>query len=213
LQGLTTFDVLVTSLPVTLSELSRLSGYSRQWIKKLAMQTGIPWLARDENGDWKVRDSKAASRWASSVSARRTPRVFSKVSRDDFLTSGELAQLTGYSRRHISRLTAIPGAFWRGRQRAFHKSSRLQAWIEQRRSVGRHEATIVRPAAYQHIDRLNAWVMTCDLDEDAPVLDKVEEWVVALLSNIRSRRRTSSRPAEAPIKIPGTGGGAKTQRH
>jgi len=69
----------------------------------------------------------------------------------DYYTTGEIANETGYHRRHIARLAQnIPGAIYSGKRWVFPKSEELHLWI--RNSIGVRVAA-VRAARAEH--RLN----------------------------------------------------------
>jgi len=55
---------------------------------------------------------------------------------------------------------------------------------------------------YQHINSLYSFVKSCDVDEDAPILDKLEEDARSLIRVIGEKR--SARTRELPAGVPAT---------
>ena len=53
---------------------------------------------------------------------------------------------------------------------------------------------------YQHINSLYSFVKLCDVDEDAPILDKLEEDARSLIKVIGEKRNTHTR--ELPVGVP-----------
>jgi hypothetical protein len=56
-----------------------------------------------------------------------------------------------------------------------------------------------RSALYQHINSLYSFVKSCDVDEDMPILDKLEEDARSLIKVIGEKR--SARTRELPIGV------------
>jgi len=52
---------------------------------------------------------------------------------------------------------------------------------------------------YQHINSLYSFVRSCDVDEDAPILDKLEEDARSLIKVIGEKRNTRTR--ELPVGV------------
>jgi len=57
-----------------------------------------------------------------------------------------------------------------------------------------------RSALYQHINSLYSFVKSCDVDEDAPILDKLEEDARNLIKVINEK--CSARTRELSIGVP-----------
>ena len=58
-----------------------------------------------------------------------------------------------------------------------------------------------RSSLYQHIHSLYSFVRSCDVDKDAPILDKLEEDARSLIRVIREKRNAARR-RDVPIGVP-----------
>lgn len=58
-----------------------------------------------------------------------------------------------------------------------------------------------RSSLYQHIHSLYSFVRSCDVDRDAPILDRLEEDARSLIRVIREKR-SAARVRDVPIGVP-----------